>query len=403
MSHLLVSSIACNPAFGSEGWIAYKYLERLSQQFDVTLIAGRPAEAPEGVRVESIDVGRFDGNDVGHPKAFEFDAKQEALLRRRRGLVDDAIAIMRLTPCTLTYPSRLHRWGKPLVLGPTVEVEPPPPAFHPCLHHELYRPRGWRRLRNGVRRRWLARRADDLSHVRAADLVIAGNRAAESVAKAQGVRNVLRVPHVGLESDHFSPSVATEGGDGPLKLLFAGRAVAYKGVELLLDAMALAKAHCELRLTLVGDFDTPYGSLCRQLTAERDLSDCVTYVDRVPREELLAHYRTHDVFCFPTLSDTYGIAMLEAMSCGCAVVASDTGGPAELVSDETGIRIAMTDPTRYARETADALVRLAKDRDLCRRLGQAGRAKIIEEHNWDRILDRVVQGLEQHVLAPQTT
>ncbi len=399
MKHLLVSSIACDPAFGSEGWIAYKYLERLSQHFRVTLIAGHPAEAPAGVRMEIIDIGPFDSNDVGLSKAFEFDSRQDALLRERPELHEQAVAIHRLTPCTLTYPTRLHRWGKPLVIGPSVEVESVPKPFQPCLHREFWRQRGWKRVRNAVARRVLNRRAADLRHVRDAQLVILGNREAARVAQQQGSRHTVRTPHVGLETDHFTPGARADTADGELRLLFAGRAVPYKGVELLIEGLALARDRSDLRLTLIGDFDTLYGALCRELVAERGVEDLVTFLDRVPRDELLAHYRSHDVFCFPTLSDTYGIAMLEAMSCGCAVLASDIGGPAELVTEETGVRIGMTNPAQYARDTADALVELAADRARCRRLGEAGRAKVIDEHNWDRILDRVMAGYEQHVLS----
>jgi glycosyltransferase involved in cell wall biosynthesis len=91
------------------------------------------------------------------------------------------------------------------------------------------------------------------------------------------------------------------------------------------------------------------------------------------------------------LADTYGVALLEAMSCGCPVVASDTGGPGELVREDRGIRVPLTTPERYAEEFAAALVALASNPDLRSRLGANARRYVVEEHDWDRLGGRLLE------------
>ena len=104
-----------------------------------------------------------------------------------------------------------------------------------------------------------------------------------------------------------------------------------------------------------------------------------------PRRELPRFYQETDIFCFPTLCDTYGIALLEAMSCGCAVVVSDVGGPREIVADSTGVKVPLREPRQYIHDFADVLVNLASDSRLRADLGRTARSHIVRYHDWGTI------------------
>src|SRR5207302_4198081 len=129
------------------------------------------------------------------------------------------------------------------------------------------------------------------------------------------------VPYSGVEHETFTPP-PSRPADGPMQLLYAGRLVAYKGLELLLRAVALARQYCELRLCVVGSGNPNYVAFCGQLVKDLNLTHAVEFRPAVPRTELALLYQQAHVFCFPTLCDTYGVALLEAMSCGCAVIVS---------------------------------------------------------------------------------
>ena len=75
------------------------------------------------------------------------------------------------------------------------------------------------------------------------------------------------------------------------------------------------------------------------LTAELGIADDVVFVGGVPLEETVDFYRAADVFVYPSLNETFGLPILEAMACGCPVVTSDvsampeTAGGAALLAD----------------------------------------------------------------------
>ena len=116
----------------------------------------------------------------------------------------------------------------------------------------------------------------------------------------------------------------------------------------------------------------------------------VRFVPSVPRDQLPPLYQQADVFCFPTLCDTYGIALLEAMSCGCAALVSDVAGAGEIVNGENGLKVPLRDPEQYIREYAEKIVMLATNPELRARLGSSARQFVLREHDWGRIGDQVL-------------
>jgi glycosyltransferase involved in cell wall biosynthesis len=202
------------------------------------------------------------------------------------------------------------------------------------------------------------------------------------------------MPYAGVEHDYFLPPRARVGAE-PLQLLYVGRLVPYKGLELLLRALAVASRRCDLLLRVVGQGNPNYLTYCQQLTKDLGLTKQVEFIAQVPRASLRCFYQEADVFCFPTLCDTYGIALLEAMSAGCAVVASDVAGPREILPRGTGLKVSLRDPQQYIGDFAAALVTLTRDSVLRLGLGRAARSRIVTYHDWDAIARRVLRIYDQ--------
>jgi len=181
-----------------------------------------------------------------------------------------------------------------------------------------------------------------------------------------------------------------------------GRLVPYKGVELLLRAMAVAAKQCRLHLDIAGSADPVHKDFLRQLAGDLGLRieqppvgnpqhATINFLPPRLRNELVALYQQADVFCFPTLCDTYGIALLEAMSCGCAPLVSDVAGAGEIVNGKNGWKVPLRSPEQYIAEYAEKIVALAQNRQFMRNLGEAARQYILCEHDWNRIGDRVLE------------
>jgi len=153
----------------------------------------------------------------------------------------------------------------------------------------------------------------------------------------------------------------------PGQILFVGRLVEKKGVSVLLAALRLLN-ETGYDLHLVGD-----GPLRSQLTSESSgLS--ASFVGALEREALAAEYGAASIAVFPSVAAASGdqdglpVALLEAMSTGCAIVASDLPGLRDAVEDG---KSGLLTPPGSAEELAKALGRLLHDPQLRDRLGQA--------------------------------
>jgi glycosyltransferase involved in cell wall biosynthesis len=197
------------------------------------------------------------------------------------------------------------------------------------------------------------------------------------------------VTYSGVEHEIFTPPPSRPGAD-TLRLLFVGRLIPYKGVELLLRAAEIAARRCSIRLDIVGAADPVYKSFLLRLIRELQMESSVNFLPPVPRDQLPSLYQQADVFCFPTLCDTYGIALLEAMSCGCAVLVSDVAGAGEIVNGENGLKVRLNSPDEYVREYAERIVALAQNHELRASLGETARKFILREHDWSRIAAQVL-------------
>ena len=155
------------------------------------------------------------------------------------------------------------------------------------------------------------------------------------------------------------------------RVLFVGRLVEKKGVSVLLEALRLLdEPGYDVRV--VGD-----GPLRPQLTRQA-AGLPVTFAGSLGREALSAELGAASIAVFPSVPAASGdqdglpVAMLEAMSTGCAVLASDLPGLRDAVEDGTsGLLTAPASPE----DLAGALARLLHDPDLCDRLGQAAAAR----------------------------
>lgn len=113
-------------------------------------------------------------------------------------------------------------------------------------------------------------------------------------------------------------------GEGPPRLLFVGQLIPRKGLLPLLDALAEVHTDHEFVLTIVGS--GPQRAEIEQRISELGLADSVHWAGFVDQPDLPELYAEHDLFVFPTLEDTFGVVLIEAMAAGLPPVASRLAG-----------------------------------------------------------------------------
>lgn len=219
----------------------------------------------------------------------------------------------------------------------------------------------WLRTSHANRvRSWLGKLV--LRHADAVRVVSQG--AADWLRHALGVsqERIFLVP-VGTElvaEASVLPAAETGRGD----VLFVGRLASEKGVSSLLQAFR----RVQHTLLIVGD--GPQRHYLEKLAATLGLQDRVRFAGIVPHEQLASFYGSAGVVVVPSLHESYGRVIVEAMAFGRAVVATDTDGARELIQDgETGFIV----PIRDVEALANKITYVLSNPQVARRIGEAAR------------------------------
>ena len=200
----------------------------------------------------------------------------------------------------------------------------------------------------------------------------------------------------GIDYKHFSANVAPlpQYQDGKLNILFVGRLEKRKGLRYLLEAYSKLKWEMpNTRLIVVGPGNPDKESY--RILSSHGLRD-VEFAGRVSYDELPRYYATADIFCSPaTGGESFGIVLLEAMSAGKPVVASDIEGFRGIMTDgEQGLLVTKKDTGGLA----NALGRLARDPELRSKLGGQG-SRSAEDYRWEVVAGRVEEYYDRCIQA----
>lgn len=195
----------------------------------------------------------------------------------------------------------------------------------------------------------------------------------------------------GVDARLFAPlrrsqALRHEWGVGPndLAVVHVGRIAAEKNLELVLRAFsAIQGMNPAARLILVGD-----GPMRAALSRERP---DVVFAGMRTGEDLAAHYASSDLFLFPSLSETFGNVVLEAMASGLTVLAYHYAAAAEAICSGTnGITVPRNDEAAFV----ERALRLASDSALRLQLGDRARTSCTERFTWDKVNDRFEAALK---------
>ncbi len=199
----------------------------------------------------------------------------------------------------------------------------------------------------------------------------------------------IAVVHCGVDAEAFCPAAPHERKAHRPTVLFVGNIAHSKGVHSVLKAvLQLRREYPEIRLQIAGKSD---GKVVETLTSqarEEGAAANIEFLGFVGREQVAELYRQADVFCSPAEHEG-GVAnvYIEAMACGCPVVASTTGAAPEAVTDgSTGLLV----PPNDVEATATAVARILGDPILQRSMGEAGRKRVVDYFAMDKYILRVL-------------
>ncbi len=193
-------------------------------------------------------------------------------------------------------------------------------------------------------------------------------------------QDIILVPY-GVDTETFSPSAERVSHNElhEIRIGFVKTLKRKYGPEVLVRAFALiASSIRNVRLIIAGA--GPLEKELRQLARDLDIAGRIEFTGRVPHADIAKLMRGLDILVNCTVvPESFGVVILEASACGIPVVATRVGGVPEVCRDgETGLLVEPNDSNALA----EAVVRLAKNSELRRSMGQSGRRFVIENYVW---------------------
>lgn len=395
---VLLVAYQCGPGMGSVSQIGWEWFRGLARRHDVTLVtharnraaieaAGQPAASVIYVDTEWFAGPLYRLSRRLFPRSehavftlsqldwFVFDAQAVRLLRQRLREGAPWQLVHVATPVTTVAPTRLHALGLPVVRGPLNCGLGVPAGFAAEMKADSM---------SLARLRLLPRllEAGLGSLRRSAAVLVATAATREAVPAAARGRCIPMLENaVDLARFTAAPALPPAGPGQPLRLCFVGRLVAVKALPLLLRAMASVRAQgLDVRLEVAGD--GPMGPAWRAEASALGLDDAVAWLGALDGAAVAALMRRSHALCLPSVRESGGAVLLEAMACARPVIAVDYGGPAEVVDDEVGRKVPATGPRAAVAGLESALRDLFAHPAAWAARGQAARRRVEQVHTW---------------------
>ena len=129
---VLISALSCNANLGSEPSVGFHHAKAVASSHQAVIVASPPCEAPQGAALATCNAGPCLFNDIEASALLRFELSQLRLARQLHRQHHFQL-VHRITPSATSHPTLLARLNLPLILGPVIGADPPPPSFEPFM------------------------------------------------------------------------------------------------------------------------------------------------------------------------------------------------------------------------------------------------------------------------------
>jgi glycosyltransferase involved in cell wall biosynthesis len=215
------------------------------------------------------------------------------------------------------------------------------------------------------------------------------------LAAPLGLKAARMLVPLGVSSEEFShiPPRGTFRSRHPhlanrRLVVFIGRLVPKKGLDLLIESFGeLLRNEKNVQLVIAGSDEDGYEAVIRRLVRSKGLEQHTLFLGMTTGEDKLALLADADVWALPSYSENFGLAVVEAMACGVAVVISNRVNIHRDVATARAGAVIDCD----AQQLTDTLRRLLNNPAERRSMGQCGRALVASRFTWESSADKLVQ------------
>jgi len=395
---------ACHPEGGGEHWLGWGWALAAKRHHDVWLltptnnietISKHAAEA--GIHVSFVPLPAwqktFCGLLGGTGAWLRKYLWQYQALRKARELHQTVSfdLVHQTTFHTFRIPFACSRIGVPSVWGPIAGGESVPKGFDRFLGKDAAKENS--RARANRLCLWIPGVRSSLR--RSAAILVSNRTTIDFLPDKHRSRCILMPANAVSVRDAATPPRDRTRQGGRLELIYVGNCVSRRALPIVFESLREFSPD-EVRFRVVGK-----GEALQEWKREANrlgVQDRVEFTGGVDADTVRRYYDKADALAFPSLRDSGGSALLEAMTRGLPVICLDWGGPAEMMDEHSGIKLPVNDPDETVALLTAALRQLIADPEWGRQLAAAARDRALTLYTWegkgaalDAIYNRILQ------------
>ena len=349
-------------------WQVAKHLVRKGN--DVDILTYKHPEKPHDEKIEGVNIRRIGAFPISGVQSYFKRATIQGIGVINKGLKLDFDIIQASQTFPLLPSSFLSKMKKrPLV----------------AVYHDIYG-YSFSLKDKGLLRGVIRGSVEHITLKMNYDAIIAVSRSTMKKLLKYGIdEEKIKVITGGVDLKMIDP-IKEEKTSTP-SILFVGRLVPHKRVEDLLKAFSIVlKTNPKTNLYIVGT--GKHKDFLQEYASSLNLEKKVTFTDYVTESEKIRLMKKAHVLVLPSIMEGFGLVLIEAMACKTPVIATDLGGPKEVVVDnETGFLVEPFNPKALAEKIGSII----NDEKFRTRMGEAGRRRVEELYTWDKTADNMIQ------------
>ncbi len=402
---ILLSAYACEPNKGSEpgvGWHWAVELAKLGHEvWVITRCSNRAAIELEKNKLDSTLKLHFVFADLpawcvrlkaacknltyhGYYLLWQWVAFKQA---KKLHEVYDFDTVHHVTYVSIRHPSFMGLLGIPFTFGPVAGGETIPQKLRAGLPLKGKLRDG---LRDSINRTIKFDPLMNLTFQTASRIIVSSEQTRQLLPKRFQHKSAIQLA-IGSDNqkaDSINENLvraSSHSPNGPFRILYVGHLLYLKGLHLALPAFKqVLQQYPNIEFTIIGNGEEE--QWIKSVADALDLNKSVRWINWMPQDELFKQYRDYDLFLFPSLRDSGGMVVLEAMERGLPVVCFDLGGPGVIVDETCGSVIATENLSEKAvvAKLTEVLKRLIKLGDLTDL--KKGAIERAEKFHWSQLV-----------------
>lgn len=409
---ILISAYSCEPGKGSERGVGWNVARQVANHHEVWVLT-RPDESQEAIEAElsqnpvpNLHFVYFtlpfwrDSLRWGQSGAMQLHYYlwqiQAYFVGRKLNEEIGFDLVHHVTFVSYSSPSFLSFLPVPFVWGPVGGGESAPLSFW----HDF----SWKNKLYEVLR-WLRRTLGefDLSTrltARHSSLIYASTNDTAHRIYSMGASQVKLFSAIGISEVELADlSQCPPPSTNPVRFFNIARLLHWKGIYLGLRAFAQANLP-DAEYWILGEGAEL--ERLQNLAVELGISHQVKFLGMLPRDQVLEKLGQCSALVHPSLHDSGGGVLLEAMAAGRPILCMDLGGPSVMVTSDVGIKIAAITPEQSVQDLATAMKTIATSPALCLEMGRAGQEKIKQYYTWESKGTQFAQIYEELVASARS-